>query len=43
MGRAYDENTVIALARSYQQATDWHLRHPPDVTSDVSAAQTPGQ
>lgn len=31
MGRAYDENTIIALARSYQNATDWHLRHPPEV------------
>ena len=29
MGRAYDENTIIAAASSYQTLTDWHLRHPP--------------
>ncbi len=29
MGRAYDENAIIALARSYQNATNWHQRHPP--------------
>ena len=28
MGRAYDENKVIAVARAYQMRTDWHLRHP---------------
>lgn len=28
MGRAYDENKVIAVARAYQLRTDWHLRHP---------------
>jgi aspartyl-tRNA(Asn)/glutamyl-tRNA(Gln) amidotransferase subunit A len=31
MGRAYDENTILALARMYQHATDWHLRHPPEM------------
>ena len=29
MGRAYDENVIIAAARAYQTVTDWHLRHPP--------------
>lgn len=28
MGRAYDENKVIAVARAYQIRTDWHMRHP---------------
>lgn len=28
-GRLYDEATLLAVARAYQQATDWHLRHPP--------------
>ncbi len=28
VGRAYDENAVIAVARAYQERTDWHLRHP---------------
>ena len=32
MGRAYDENKVIAVARAYQLRTDWHLRHPEAVT-----------
>ena len=31
MGRAYDENTILAVARTYQSLTDWHLRHPPDL------------
>ena len=30
MGRAYNENLVIAVARTYQSLTDWHLKHPPD-------------
>jgi aspartyl-tRNA(Asn)/glutamyl-tRNA(Gln) amidotransferase subunit A len=31
MGRAYDENAILAVARSYQSLTDWHHRHPPDL------------
>lgn len=31
MGRAYEENAVLAVARAYQSLTDWHLRHPPDL------------
>ena len=27
-GRAYRENTVLALARRYQSLTAWHLEHP---------------
>ena len=34
MGRAYDENIILAVARSYQSLTDWHQRHPPGLTSD---------
>ena len=30
MGRAYEENAVIAVARTYQSMTDWHEQHPPD-------------
>jgi aspartyl-tRNA(Asn)/glutamyl-tRNA(Gln) amidotransferase subunit A len=26
VGRAFDENTVLAAAHHYQRATDWHLR-----------------
>ena len=32
MGRAYNENVILAIARAYQSLTDWHLRHPPDLT-----------
>lgn len=28
MGRAYDENIIIAIAKVYQSLTDWHKRHP---------------
>jgi aspartyl-tRNA(Asn)/glutamyl-tRNA(Gln) amidotransferase subunit A len=26
MGRAWEENTVLAAARAWQGITDWHLR-----------------
>lgn len=28
VGRLYDEATILAVARAYQQATDWNRRHP---------------
>jgi aspartyl-tRNA(Asn)/glutamyl-tRNA(Gln) amidotransferase subunit A len=28
MGRAWEDNTVLAAARAYQALTDWHHRHP---------------
>lgn len=28
-GDAYDESTVLRIACAYEQATDWHMRHPP--------------
>jgi Asp-tRNA(Asn)/Glu-tRNA(Gln) amidotransferase A subunit family amidase len=28
IGRLFGEAQMLALARAYQQATDWHLRHP---------------
>lgn len=31
MGKAYDENTILAVARAYQSMTDWHDRHPPSL------------
>ncbi len=34
MGRAYDENTILAVARAYQTLTDWHRRHPPDLAPE---------
>ena len=30
MGGLYDEATLLAVARAYQEATDWHQQHPPD-------------
>jgi Asp-tRNA(Asn)/Glu-tRNA(Gln) amidotransferase A subunit family amidase len=29
MGRLYDEGTLLAVARAYQSATDFHRKHPP--------------
>ena len=31
MGRAYEENTVLAVARTYQSLTEWHKMHPEDL------------
>jgi aspartyl-tRNA(Asn)/glutamyl-tRNA(Gln) amidotransferase subunit A len=28
MGKSYQENTIIALARTYQSLTDWHKHYP---------------
>lgn len=28
IGRAFDESTLLRLGHTYQQATDWHTRHP---------------
>jgi Asp-tRNA(Asn)/Glu-tRNA(Gln) amidotransferase A subunit family amidase len=28
IGRLYDEATLLAVALAYEQATDWHMRHP---------------
>ncbi len=30
MGKPYQENTILAIARTYQSLTDWHTRHPKD-------------
>jgi Asp-tRNA(Asn)/Glu-tRNA(Gln) amidotransferase A subunit family amidase len=30
MGQLYDEATILAVARAYQEATGWHQKHPPD-------------
>jgi len=30
MGRAWEENLILAAARAYQSRTDWHARHPPE-------------
>ena len=29
MGRAFEENTILAAARAYQSMTDWHRQRPP--------------
>jgi aspartyl-tRNA(Asn)/glutamyl-tRNA(Gln) amidotransferase subunit A len=29
LGKHFDEATVLRVAHAYQQATDWHLEHPP--------------
>ena len=33
MGSAYGENSILALARTYQKLTSWHKLHPPDLMS----------
>jgi aspartyl-tRNA(Asn)/glutamyl-tRNA(Gln) amidotransferase subunit A len=33
MGRADDENIIIALASAYQSRSEWHLSHPPDLVA----------
>ena len=33
MGRAYDENRILAVARAYQSMTDWHTQHPPGLST----------
>ena len=40
MGRAYAENTVLALARNYQSMTDWHERHPADVLEGIEGVDS---
>jgi len=35
MGRPYEENGIIAVARKYQSKTDWHLRHPEYLIPDL--------
>jgi aspartyl-tRNA(Asn)/glutamyl-tRNA(Gln) amidotransferase subunit A len=29
LGRPFDEATVLRVGHAYEQATDWHRRHPP--------------
>jgi aspartyl-tRNA(Asn)/glutamyl-tRNA(Gln) amidotransferase subunit A len=36
-GRPFDEATVLRVAYTYEQATDWHNRHPGIVSSDPTA------
>ena len=38
LGRAYDENVMLAVASAYQELTDWHTRHPPDLLQSIAAA-----
>ena len=38
LGRAYDENVVLAVATAYQELTDWHTRHPSDLLQSIAAA-----
>ena len=28
IGQLYDEGTILAVAKAYQDATDWHKQHP---------------
>ncbi len=39
MGRAYEENRIIAAAALYQSLTDWHLRRPPVASMGAQTGQ----
>ena len=41
-GRLYGESDLLAVAHAYQQATGYHLRHPPMEKLDVPALAAPG-
>jgi aspartyl-tRNA(Asn)/glutamyl-tRNA(Gln) amidotransferase subunit A len=41
VGRAYEENTLLAAARAFQARTDWHRRHP--AVGQVSARPDPSR
>jgi aspartyl-tRNA(Asn)/glutamyl-tRNA(Gln) amidotransferase subunit A len=30
-GRAFDEATILRVARAYEEATEWHTRRPPEL------------
>lgn len=34
VGRSFAENTLLAIARTYQGATSWHTRHPPELKTE---------
>jgi len=36
VGRAYRENALLAIGRTYQQLTSWHAQHPPDLLASAS-------
>ena len=31
LGRAFSEETLVALASAYQEMTDWHGQRPPEM------------
>ncbi len=35
MGRAYGEDGILDVARTYQTLTGWHQRHPPDLVAGL--------
>src|SRR5919201_2249285 len=41
LGRPFDEVTVLRVGHAYEQATDWHRRHPPLREGDEAPALTP--
>jgi amidase len=34
VGRHFQEQTIIALAHAFEQATEWHTKHPPNLDMD---------
>jgi aspartyl-tRNA(Asn)/glutamyl-tRNA(Gln) amidotransferase subunit A len=41
LGRPFDEATVLRVGHAYEQATDWHRRHPPLRAGAEAPALTP--
>jgi aspartyl-tRNA(Asn)/glutamyl-tRNA(Gln) amidotransferase subunit A len=39
MGRAWEENTILAAARAWQGVTDWHTRRPPALGDHLPPAR----
>ncbi len=35
VGRPMDEQTILAIAHAYEQATPWHTRRPPELPADA--------
>jgi aspartyl-tRNA(Asn)/glutamyl-tRNA(Gln) amidotransferase subunit A len=40
MGRAWEENTILAAARAWQRVTDWHTRRPSILGEHLPPAQS---
>ena len=35
IGQVYAENSILNIANRFQQQTDWHLKHPPELLEEI--------